>query len=326
MVSYWACYPDLGEKLDSVRTLIERKLQIRNQSIGQALVALNSAGGKYLRPAFFFLFAEFGGTRRLGEEELVTAAASLEVLHLATLVHDDVIDDSPLRRGQVTIQSRFGKDVAVYTGDLLFTVFFELLLESMTNSPYMTVNAKTMKKILLGELDQMSAYYRQNQTIHSYLRSAAGKTAALFKLASREGAYFGGADRATVRLAGHIGFYIGMAFQMVDDLLDYTEDKAVLNKPVLEDISQGIYNLPLICALQKNPDAFRPYLEKQQAMTAEDVAAVVSLMKREGGLEDARELAGRFTQKAVAAIMQLPPHPAKDILLNMTQRLLERSV
>ncbi|MGT2964550.1 polyprenyl synthetase family protein [Streptococcus acidominimus] len=326
MVSYWACYPDLGEKLDSVRTLIERKLQIRNQSIGQALVALNSAGGKYLRPAFFFLFAEFGGTRRLGEEELVTAAASLEVLHLATLVHDDVIDDSPLRRGQVTIQSRFGKDVAVYTGDLLFTVFFELLLESMTNSPYMTVNAKTMKKILLGELDQMSAYYRQDQTIRSYLRSAAGKTAALFKLASREGAYFGGADRATVRLAGHIGFYIGMAFQMVDDLLDYTEDKAVLNKPVLEDISQGIYNLPLICALQKNPDAFRPYLEKQQAMTAEDVAVVVSLMKREGGLEDARELAGRFTQKAVAAIMQLPPHPAKDILLRMTQRLLERSV
>ncbi|MGT2950114.1 farnesyl pyrophosphate synthetase [Streptococcus cuniculi] len=325
MASYWSRYPLLGEQLDGVRALIERKLHIRNKSIEQAVVALNSAGGKYLRPAFFFLFEAFGDAARLDKEQLVTAAASLEVLHLATLVHDDVIDDSPLRRGQVTVQSRFGKDVAVYTGDLLFTIFFELLLESMPGSPYMNVNAKTMKKILLGELDQMSAYYRQDQTVRAYLRAAAGKTAALFKLASREGAYFGGADPETIRLAGHIGFYIGMAFQMIDDLLDYTEDSEMLNKPVLEDIGQGIYNLPLICALQKNPVAFRPYLDKKQAMTAADVQVVVALMKKESGLEEARQLATRFTQKAVAAIQQLPAHPSKAILLEITERLLKRS-
>lgn len=325
MSSYWSCYPDLEEKLGRVKRLIEQKLQIRNQSIGQALVALNSAGGKYLRPAFFFLFATFGSTSRVDAEQLETAAASLEVLHLATLVHDDIIDDSPLRRGQVTIQSRFGKDIAVYTGDLLFTVFFDLLLQSMSGTPYMNINAKTMKRILLGELDQMSAYYHQEQTIHAYLRTAAGKTAALFKLASREGAYFGGANDETVRLAGHVGFYIGIAFQIMDDLLDYTEEKEKLNKPVLEDISQGIYNLPLICALEKNPRVFRPYLDKKQAMTAADVEAVVDLMKKEGGLEDARMLATCFTQKAVATIAQLPPHPTRDILSQMTKRLLKRS-
>ncbi|MBF0786345.1 MULTISPECIES: polyprenyl synthetase family protein [unclassified Streptococcus] len=325
MSSYWSGYPDLEEKLDSVRTVIEQKMHIRNQSIERAVVSLNNAGGKYLRPAFFFLFAAFGDAPKIGKDQLVTAAASLEVLHLATLVHDDVIDDSPLRRGQVTIQSHFGKDVAVYTGDLLFTVFFDLLLESMSGSPYLRVNAKTMKKILLGELEQMSTYHNQEQTIHGYLRTAAGKTAALFKLAAREGAYFGGADVDTIRLAGHVGFYIGIAFQMIDDLLDYTEDKEALNKPVLEDISQGIYNLPLICALQKNPAVFRPYLDKQQAMTVEDVEAVVYLMKKEGGLEEARMLAARFTQKAVAVIAQLPLHPAKDRLLQMTERLLERS-
>ncbi|MBF0777477.1 polyprenyl synthetase family protein [Streptococcus cuniculi] len=325
MASYWSRYPVLGEQLDSVRALIERKMHIRNKSIEQAVVALNSAGGKYLRPAFFFLFEAFGDAVRLDKEQLVTAAASLEVLHLATLIHDDVIDDSPLRRGQVTVQSRFGKDVAVYTGDLLFTIFFELLLESMSGSPYMNVNAKTMKKILMGELDQMSAYYRQDQTVRAYLRAVAGKTAALFKLASREGAYFGGSDPETIRLAGHIGFYIGMAFQMIDDLLDYTEDSETLNKPVLEDIGQGIYNLPLICALQKNPVAFRPYLDKKQAMTATDVQAVVALMKNEGGLEEARQLATRFTQKAVAAIQQLPAHPSKVILLEITERLIKRS-
>lgn len=325
MSSYWSRYPDLEEKLDSVRALIAQKMQIRNQSIGEAVMALNSAGGKYLRPAFFFLFAEFGDRPRIEKGRLITAAASLEVLHLATLVHDDIIDDSPLRRGKVTIQSRFGKDVAVYTGDLLFTVFFELLLESMSCSPYMNINAKAMKKILLGELDQMSAYYKQEQTVHGYLRAAAGKTAALFKLASREGAYFGGADAETIRLAGHIGFYIGIAFQMIDDLLDYTEEKETLNKPVLEDISQGIYNLPLIYALQKNPAAFRPYLDKREAMTAEDIAAVVYLMKKEGGLEDARMLAAQFTQKAVEAIAQLPANAAKDMLLAMTKQLLERS-
>ncbi|MGT2715318.1 polyprenyl synthetase family protein [Streptococcus respiraculi] len=325
MSAYWSRYPGLEEKLNSVRALIARKMQIRNQSIGQAVIALNSAGGKYLRPAFFFLFAELGDCSRLDEEQLVTVAASLEVLHLATLVHDDIIDDSPLRRGQVTIQSRFGKDVAVYTGDLLFTVFFELLLASIPGSPYMNANAKTMKKILLGELDQMSAYYQQERTVHGYLRAAAGKTAALFKLASREGAYFGGADAETIRLAGHIGFYIGMAFQMIDDLLDYTEEKEALNKPVLEDIGQGIYNLPLVCALEKNPAAFRPYLDKRETMTAEDVEAIVSLMKKEGGLEDARMLAARFTQKAIEAIEQLPSYPAKGILVDMTERLLKRS-
>ncbi|MER0123919.1 polyprenyl synthetase family protein [Streptococcus sp. ZJ100] len=325
MASYWSRYEGLEEKLDNVRSLIEKKVHIRHTGIKQALVELNSAGGKYLRPAFFFLFEEFGGTPRLDEGKLITAAASLEVLHLATLVHDDIIDDSPLRRGQVTIQSRFGKDVAVYTGDLLFTVFFGLLLESMSGSPYMNVNAKAMKKILVGELDQMSAYYNQAQTVHDYLRAAAGKTAALFKLASREGAYFGGADQETIRLAGHIGFYIGMAFQMIDDLLDYTEQQATLNKPVLEDIGQGIYNLPLLCALQKNPTAFRPYLDKRQDMTEEDVQAVIALMKQEGGLEQARKLAELFTQKAVSAIEQLPNHPAKDLLYNLTKQLLKRS-
>lgn len=179
-------------------------------------------------------------------------AASLEILHMATLIHDDVIDDSPLRRGQKTVQTQFGKDIAVYTGDLLFTIFFELILEATNDFEYMAINSKAMKKILLGELDQMHLYHNQNQTIRDYLRAISGKTAELFKLSAREGAHFGGANQEIVRLSGKIGYYIGMAFQILDDILDYTADEKELNKPVLEDLDKGVYSLPLLLAMKKN--------------------------------------------------------------------------
>ena len=114
-----------------------------------------SNGGKYLRPAFFLLFANINHQTVAEQEKLIKIASSLEVLHMATLIHDDIIDDSPKRRGAVSVQAAFGKDTAVYTGDFLFTIFFDLLVETMTGSPYLTRNARTMRKILTGELGQM---------------------------------------------------------------------------------------------------------------------------------------------------------------------------
>lgn len=110
----------------------------------------------------------------------------------------------------------------------------------------------------------MHLRYNQQQGIHHYLRAISGKTAELFKLASKEGAYFGGAEKEVVRLAGHIGFNIGMTFQILDDILDYTADKKTFNKPVLEDLAQGVYSLPLLLAIEENPDIFKPILDKKQ--------------------------------------------------------------
>lgn len=118
--------------------------------------------------------------KKTRETTIIKIAASLEILHMATLIHDDIIDDSPLRRGAVTIQSQYGKDVAVYTGDLLFTEFFTLIADAMNGSEFMKINAQGMKRLLLGELDQMSHRFDRRMSIPAYLRSVNGKTAELF--------------------------------------------------------------------------------------------------------------------------------------------------
>lgn len=326
MSSQWKQYPDLENNIKQTCLLIEKVVRVRNDDIASALVTLTNAGGKYLRPAFFFLFTSFGSKNPKTDKELIEIAASIEILHMATLIHDDIVDDSPLRRNTLTIQSQFGKDVAVYTGDFLFTVFFDLVLKTMNGSPYMAVNAKTMKKILVGELDQMQLRYQQDQKVRDYLRAISGKTAALFRLACREGAYFSGADKEVTRLAGHIGHNIGMAFQILDDILDYSADSSSFNKPVLEDLTTGVYSLPLLLAMAHNPQAFQELLAKKEQMTQDDIQEVSRLVKENKGIEQAKQLANRFTQKALENIKQLPSNKERRILTRLTKELLKRSI
>lgn len=326
MSSQWKQYPDLENNIKQTCLLIEKVVRVRNDDIASALVTLTNAGGKYLRPAFFFLFTSFGSKNPKTDKELIEIAASIEILHMATLIHDDIVDDSPLRRNTLTIQSQFGKDVAVYTGDFLFTVFFDLVLKTMNGSPYMAVNAKTMKKILVGELDQMQLRYQQDQKVRDYLRAISGKTAALFRLACREGAYFSGADKEVTRLAGHIGHNIGMAFQILDDILDYSADSSSFNKPVLEDLTTGVYSLPLLLAMAHNPQAFQELLAKKEQMTQDDIQEVSRLVKENKGIEQAKQLANRFTQKALEDIKQLPSNKERRILTHLTKELLKRSI
>jgi|GEM_PF-2668166 len=155
-------------------------------------------------------------------------------------------------------------------------------------------------------------------------RSIKGKTAELFWLACKEGAYFGGCDVQTVRLAGRIGRNIGFAFQIYDDILDYTADQDKLKKPVLEDLGQGIYTLPLLLAKQQNPEALIPYLCKQSAITPDEITEVAKLVVQLGGVEQAKQMAQAFTQKALIYIKKLPNSPAKDCIQQLTLQLLQR--
>ena len=322
MTTYWNNYPTIQNKLQAVCSFLEAELRLNNPTIQNTLIELAQSGGKLLRPAFCLLFAELGSNQK--QSDLIKVAASLEMLHMATLIHDDIIDDSPLRRGNITIQSKYGKDVAVYTGDVLFTKFFEVLISVMNGSEYLAYNAQTMKRILLGELNQMTIRFKLDETIDDYLRSIKGKTAELFWLACKEGAYFGGCEAKTVRLAGRIGRNIGLAFQIFDDILDYTADSSELKKPVLEDLGQGIYTLPLLLAKQKAPEKLLPYLNKKAAITPEEIAEVAKLVVQLGGVTQAKQMAQAFTQKALKDIEDLPASPAKEIIQTLTLQLLQR--
>jgi len=300
MNTFWKSFPDVERSLTETCELIEQTLHTRNEDIEEALVTLARSGGKLLRPAFFFLFAQLGDEEKQEKQQLLKIAASLEILHMATLIHDDIIDDSPLRRGAVTIQSQYGKDVAVYTGDLLFTEFFTLIADAMNGSEFMKINP-------------------------AYLRSVNGKTAELFSLSCLEGAYFGHSSKEVQRLAKRIGRHIGIAFQVYDDILDYTADTETLKKPALEDLSQGVYTLPLLFAYQAAPDVFSPYLDKGRAITLEEAAEVAALVNDYHGVTEAQAFAKKVTNKAITDIQQLPDGTAKETLLSLTELLLYRS-
>ncbi|MBP2099450.1 polyprenyl synthetase family protein [Enterococcus rivorum] len=325
MNDYWKEFPTIQQNLQDTCSLIEQQVKIRNKEIETALIDLTHSGGKLLRPAFFFLFSQMGDSSKQDQEQLIKIAASLEILHMATLIHDDIIDDSTLRRGIVTIQSKYGKDVAVYTGDLLFTEFFQLLSETMNGSSFLKTNANAMKRLLLGELDQMHTRYKKDMSVSDYLRSVNGKTAELFSLSCLEGAHFGHASKQVQRLARRIGRNIGIAFQVYDDILDYTADTTTLKKPVLEDLAQGVYTLPLILAIKQAPERFQPYLDKKEKITAEETLAVAELVLELGGIDEAKYFALKVTQKALTDIDTLPESVGKRQLEKLTELLLSRS-
>ena len=325
MLSYWNDYPTIQNKLQIVCSLIEKQMRVRNKDIQETLIDFSQAGGKFLRPAFFLLFASLGDPEKQDEEQLIKIAASLEILHMATLIHDDIIDDSPLRRGTQTVQSRYGKDIAVYTGDLLFTEFFKLTIEAMNGSKFLAINARSMHRLLLGELDQMHTRYNKNETFRDYLRSVNGKTAELFWLACAQGAHFGHTAPHVQRVAGRIGRNIGIAFQVYDDILDYTADEETLKKPILEDLAQGVYTLPLLLAKAEQPDVFFPYLEKEDKIKPQESQEVADLVVKHNGVEMAKDIARRYTQKALADIATLPEGEAKKMLQLLTTQLLLRS-
>ncbi|MGH1831774.1 heptaprenyl diphosphate synthase [Enterococcus sp. AZ048] len=323
MSDYWNEYPEIQENLMQVKNLISQRLVINNKSIEEAVTKFSSTGGKMIRPALFFLFADFGENK--DQEQLVKVAASLELLHSATLVHDDIIDDSPTRRAMPSIQSRFGKDIAVYTGDFMYTSYFELLAESMSHTPFLLKNARTMKKVLQGELTQMTCTFNPDQTIRDYLRNINGKTAELIRLSCQEGAYFGGADAKLQARAKRIGSAIGLAFQVYDDVLNFSLDLENSQKPVLTDVQQGIYTLPLLIARDNQPEIIRPYLKNPEALTHKELIQLAKDVSRSGGMTGALDFAEMLTKKALREIQELPDGGNKKLIENVAKQLVERS-
>lgn len=323
MLDYWNDYPELQKNLIKVKELISQRLVINNQSIEEAITKFSSTGGKMIRPALFFLFADFGNKKE--PDQLIKIAASLELLHSATLVHDDIIDDADTRRGMPSIQSRFGKDVAVYTGDFMYTSYFELLAESMSDTPFLLKNARAMKKILQGELTQMSCAFHPDQTLCEYFRNINGKTAELIRLSCHEGAYFGGSDKKIQARAKRIGSSIGLAFQIYDDILNFSIELGDEQKPILTDVQQGIFTLPLLIARDNRPDIIRPYLETPEQLSKKELMQLAAYVAEFDGISGALAFAEKLTHKAIKEIQQLPDCDSKMILTNVATQLLTRS-
>ena len=316
----WMEYPELHEELKQVKTMMHASITIENKQIREAIWAVLESGGKMIRPAYLILFSMWNENRN--KEEVHAVAAALELLHVATLLHDDVIDEADTRRGQETISARFGNRVAIYAGDYLLTVCYQLLSKYSQDLAGIQLPTDGMMRVVEGELSQMEESYKTDVTIQDYLKRIDGKTAQLFMLSCMMGERFSGMGE--LERARHIGNSIGMAFQLLDDILDYEVSSSELGKPVLEDVAQGIYTMPLIASLPKCEKELLPLLEKKNQLTATDRLAIQKLVVNAGGVETAKDFAEKYTMKAIHQIEKLPEADVKSMLLKITSQLLQR--
>lgn len=320
----WETYPTLQKELGQTLNLMEKTIQLKNPTVQEAVIDMIHAGGKLLRPAYQLLFSQFGSKR--DSKKAVALATSIEMLHTATLIHDDIVDLSALRRGLPTIQAKFGTDVAVYAGDYLFICCFKLLADYASSLKSIQLNSKSMEKVLTGELGQMNFRYDYTSGKEIYLENISGKTAELFALSSFVGAYESGCSKLFSNTCQTIGRNIGMAFQIVDDILDYQETAQTIGKPVLEDVKQGVYSLPLLLALEKEKEALIPLLEKRADLTDEEAQEVYRLVHKGQGVVKAQALAEEYTNAALKGIAKLPDTPlkTKENLARLTTSILTR--
>ena len=290
---------DYPQALPAVRTLLDQTLQHVDAILADVMSHLGQSGGKNFRAAL--LLAAAADEQNRVPDAAIRAAAALELLHLATLVHDDVIDEAPTRRGLPSIQSKFGKKTAVIGGDYLFCLSFNLIATISAAYPDKFGDfSRAMTSVCLGELNQFKHQGDVELSAFSHLRIIANKTAVLFALALYAGAIVGGDCEREARRLGRLGFYIGMLFQLADDCLDYVSSAKTLKKQVHHDLAEGVITLPLILHLSRHPE-LKTLLKTQmqdQALSPADIQMVAQEIVAQGSIDRAWTVAGRYYQKA----------------------------
>jgi octaprenyl-diphosphate synthase len=277
--------------------------------------------GKMVRPTLLLLASESDGA---GEERAAAYAAVLELIHLATLVHDDAVDHSVLRRGMPTINALFTHQVAVIAGDFLYSRAVQELVR-IGDLEALRIFSKAANELTLGEMRQLSALDALAFSEDDYAFLIKCKTAALFKAACEVGALCG-AQRHQAAL-GRFGERLGMAFQVADDLLDYTEAAEITGKPAGQDLKEHKVTLPLIAALREVTPAARAVIDElfgSPEPTDSQIADVVAIVRESGGLDYARQRGEEYIAEAQESLRDLPETPARGALSDTLDYVIDR--
>ena len=288
-------------------------------SVSQYIIA---AGGKRLRPALLLLCC--GALGYMGEQRF-NMAAVVEFIHTATLLHDDVVDDSSLRRGSATANSKFGNPASVLVGDFLYSRAFQMMVDAQ-NMRIMQVLADATNVIAEGEVLQLMNMHNAELDEAGYLQVIRSKTAKLFEASARVGGILSGASPEMENACAEYGQALGTAFQVIDDVLDYAGDASVMGKNLGDDLREGKATLPLIAAMQRGSVDDRSTI--RQAIETGNVAMldqVVSIVKATGALDIARMAAQQEALRAIAAAKRLPKGPHTDCLIALASQLLDRN-
>jgi octaprenyl-diphosphate synthase len=312
----------MAADMRDVDRVIQQRLASEVVMINQISHYIISAGGKRIRPMLVLLFASalgFSGPERF---EL---AATVEFIHTATLLHDDVVDESALRRGRQTANALFGNAASVLVGDFVYSRAFQMMV-SVNRMPVLEILADATNVIAEGEVLQLMNMHNPDLSVSDYLRVIRFKTAKLFEASARLGAVLAETSVEIEASCAAYGRALGTAFQLIDDLLDYEGSTTELGKNVGDDLREGKPTLPLLLAMERGTpperDLIRSAIEQGEIARLADI---VDIVRRTGAIAATREAARAEAEKASTALSVLPPSNYKNALLEFSMSLVERS-
>ncbi|MDH9160042.1 MULTISPECIES: polyprenyl synthetase family protein [Staphylococcus] len=313
---------NMNSEIKKIEKRLEQAIKSEDKVLEEAAFHLFSSGGKRVRPAVAILSSQFGKEMN---EDVYRVAVALELIHMATLVHDDVIDKSDKRRGRLTIAKKWNQSTAILTGNFLLALGLEHISGIEDNRVH-TIISNSIIDVCMGELFQFQDQFNGHQSITNYLRRINRKTALLIQLSTEVGAIASGADIKTVHNLKMIGHYIGMSFQIVDDILDFTSTEKQLGKPVGSDLMNGHITLPVLLEMKKN-SAFKQQIQQLNPNSSpETFKYCIDTVRSSDVIQQCLSISNKYLDKALNLIDELENDSAKVLFKKLIKKVGKRNV
>lgn len=315
-------YSYLKQDIGQIEEALNETIQAEHPVLREASTQLLQAGGKRIRPVFVLLAGKFG---EYNLERMKTVAVSLELIHMASLVHDDVIDNAELRRGKPTVKAKWDNKIAMYTGDYIFARSLECL-SSLENPRAHRILSETILQLCIGEMEQIKDKYNWNQNLRKYLRRIKRKTALLIAGSCNLGAIAADVTMQQEKALARYGYFVGMSYQIIDDVLDFISTEKELGKPAGDDLFQGNLTLPVLYAMED--EAFSKQLRETfidpESLTIQDIRPLIDYIKSSNAIDRSFELSERYLKKAHQELDQLPDIRAKQTFKDIAKSIGKR--
>ena len=312
------------KKLEEVEAYLDKVLDFDHPEIREFALRTLHAGGKRVRPSLTILTASMFKN----EDNIVPLAAAMELLHMASLIHDDVVDEADTRRGQATINVLKNNRYAIHVGDYILAEAIDIISKQPNADRLLAIMGDLSAEMSLGEVEQLRSTYDVHQTVEDYNYRIDRKTALLMATSCQAAAVASGASEDEINRFYQIGYNLGMDFQIKDDLLDMTIDSEKLGKPAGSDLARGIMTLPTILVLEKSfaeRDELINLIENRFPKGQDDVDRAIAIVLAQNGISDAEVYAEQYLKQAEADIAALPDYPMKKVLLEGVDYLRERA-
>lgn len=313
-------YQSIQDDLSRVKECLRSIIKVDFPWLSKQLDYVVGGGGKGIRPALTLLSGKF---YQYNFEFLMPMAASVELMHTATLIHDDAIDKSMSRRGRATIYKLWGEEPAVLLGDYLFAKAGEFVSDTR-NPRVIKLFSQTLATISSGELNQFFSAYNIEQTREQYFKKISGKTASLFSLATTSGAILSGAPEKSVKILDDYGHHLGIAFQIVDDILDFIGTEEELGKPVGSDLAQGTLTLPAMLLMERYPEDNPVKRRFENRGDQDNISQAIEMIRNSPIVDECYKVASEYCARACQNLNQLPENSSRQALLSLAEYVVAR--